>query len=573
MHDLVIRNGLIFDGTGAPAFEGDIAVDGDKITAVGQVSSGGAEEIDARGQIVAPGFVDIHTHYDGQVTWDPYLTPSTWHGVTTAVMGNCGVGFAPVAPDRHDWLIGLMEGVEDIPGSALAEGIDWKWESFPEFMDAIERGPHAIDVGLQMPHGALRAYVMGDRAAKLEAATDEEIARMGDLVGEALRAGALGFSTSRTEKHRDRYGEHTPTFEAADQELHGIARAIRKVDLGVIQLIADFFDFDTEFAMLRKMCEIAGRPMALTIEQDDRYPNVWLTLLANIKSSAADGVPIYGQVSPRPTGIWLGLTATLNPFIFHKTYREIGRLPLEEQVAALRNPDFRARLLAEEVDIDKSAIVGFIVSSFHKMYDLGDPADYEPSPERSIAARAQRNGKNPLEIALDMMLEDDGKALIYMTLMNYLREDLEDIRTMMTHERAIFGLSDAGAHCGAVCDASYPTTLLTHWGRDRARGEKLPLEWLIAGQTSKTADYIGLHDRGRIAAGYKADINVIDHDNLTLHPPRVIYDLPASGKRLVQKADGYTATIVSGSVAFREGQPTGAPLAGRLVRGKQKVVA
>lgn len=568
MHDVVIRNGLVYDGSGAEPFEADIAIDGSKITAIGRIADSGREEIDAKGQIVTPGFVDVHTHYDGQVTWDPYLQPSTYHGVTTAVMGNCGVGFAPCAPDRHDWLIGLMEGVEDIPGTALAEGIKWGWESFPEYMNTVEASPLAVDVGLQMPHGALRAYVMGERGARLEPATEDDTARMAALVKEALEAGALGFSTSRTEKHRDKHGEHTPTYKAEAMELNGIAEAMREANKGVIQLIADFRDVDWEFGLLRNMVEISGRPLSLTIEQDDRYPDTWSRVLDHIRAAANDGLPMKGQVPPRGTGILLGLTSSLSPFLMHQTFREIWTLPHKEKVAALKDPAFRERLLAEEPDYPAGEIITMLCTSYHKMFPLGDPPNYEPAPEDSVAARAEAAGKSPREIIIDLMLEQDGHALLYFPLMNYTAGSLDDVHTMLTHPNTAFGLGDGGAHVGIICDASFPSTLLTHWGRDRTRGPKLPLPWLIHGLTQRNADLVGLNDRGLLKPGYKADVNVIDFDHLTLHAPQIVHDLPANGKRLIQKTDGYTATIVSGQVAFRNGEPTGV-LAGKLVRGAQ----
>lgn len=566
MYDLVIRGGTVYDGTGSAPFKADIAVKDGLIAEIGEVAGKGKEEIDAAGQIVTPGFVDVHTHYDGQVTWDPYLQPSTFHGVTTAVMGNCGVGFAPCRPDRHDWLIGLMEGVEDIPGTALVEGIKWNWESFPEYMNAVEASPLALDVGLQVPHGALRAYVMGERGARLEPATAEDTAEMARLVKEALEAGALGFSTSRTEKHRDKHGEHTPTYKAEQDELHGIAKAMGESGKGVLQLIADFRNVDEEFAMLRGMVEISGRPMSMTIEQDDRYPDTWKNVLRNIEEAAEAGLPVKGQVPPRPTGVLLGLSSSLNPFLMHQTFREIWHAPLEKQVEALRDPAFRARLLAEEPDYPAGEIVTMLCTAYHKMYELGDPPNYEPSPEDSVGAMAERDGKPPREVLLDLMLKRDGHALLYFPLMNYTGGSLDDVYKMMTHKHTAFGLGDGGAHVGILCDASFPTTILTHWGRDRTRGPKLPLEWLINRQTQANAELVGLLDRGVLAPGMKADINVIDFDGLKLRAPEIVYDLPAGGKRLIQKAEGYTATIISGTLAFKNGEPTGA-LVGKLLRG------
>ncbi|MCC5873772.1 MAG: amidohydrolase family protein [Gammaproteobacteria bacterium] len=570
MHDLVIRNGLIYDGSGGAPFEGDVAIDGDRISAVGKVAAAGREEIDAKGRLVTPGFVDIHTHFDGQVTWDPFLTPSTFHGVTTVVMGNCGVGFAPCAPERHAWLIQLMEGVEDIPGTALAEGIQWNWESFPEYMTAVEQSPLAIDVGLQIPHGALRAYVMGERAAQLEPANPQDVERMSALVVEAIEAGALGFTTSRTEKHRDRAGHHTPTFKAEQDELWGIAKALGGTGRGVIQLIADFWDFDAEFGLVRGMAEASNRPLSLTIEQDDRHPDIWTNVLAGISKAQADGINMRGQVPPRPTGVIQGLTVTLNPFLIHEAFKPLRNAPLEEKVRALRDPAVREKLLAERIEWDPQNKLGhFLLSAFHKMFPLGDPPDYEPHPDNSVAARAAREGRQPEEVVLDLLLEKDGKNLLYFPIMNYTNGNLDDVRSMMTHPHTLFGLSDAGAHCGALCDASFPTSTLTHWARDRKQGG-LDLAWLIHGLTRRTAEQVGLNDRGLLRPGLIADVNVIDFDRLQARMPEVVNDLPAQGRRLIQKAEGYEVTVKSGAVAFRNGEPVSRELGalkGRLLRG------
>ena len=568
MHDLVLRGGTVFDGNGGPGVEADVAIDGDRIAAVGCVSGRGRDEIDARGKIVTPGFVDVHTHYDGQVTWDPYLTPSTYHGVTTVLMGNCGVGFAPCAPERRDWLIGLMEGVEDIPGTALAEGIRWRWTSFPEYLDAVGASPLAIDVGLQVPHGAVRAFVMGERAARLEPATDEDTARMGAIVAEAVEAGAFGFTTSRTEKHRDRAGNHTTTFKAESDELAGIARAMGRTGKGVLQLIADFWDFEPEFAMIRRMVEVSGRPLSLTIEQDDRHPDIWRRVLDAIGDAAAAGLPMKGQVPPRPTGVLMGLATTVSPFMVCPSFQELFSLPLAEKRRRLADRELRRRIVAERPDMDPSTLLGLLVTSFHKMFPMADAPDYEPDAADSVAAIAEREGRDPLDVALDYVLRDEGRGLLYFPLMNYLGGDFADIHAMLTHEHTTFGLGDAGAHCGVLCDASFPTTLLTHWARDRRRGPRLPLEWVVRKQTRDSAALVGLHDRGVLAPGMKADANVIDFDGLRLRAPEIVYDLPAGGKRFVQRADGYEATIVSGRVAFRDGESTG-QLGGRLVRGAQ----
>ncbi|MGI9602197.1 MAG: N-acyl-D-amino-acid deacylase family protein, partial [Acidimicrobiales bacterium] len=524
------------------------------------------EIIDAQGLIVTPGFVDAHTHYDGQITWDPYVTPSTYHGVTTIVTGNCGVGFAPCRPGQRDWLIGLMEGVEDIPGTALHEGIDWDWESFPEYLDALDRRALAIDVGTQVPHGAVRAYVMGERGPRHEPATAAEIEEMATVVRQAIEAGALGFSTSRTEKHRDSAGVLTPTITVHEDELVGIASVLGELDAGVVQGISDFYDFDAEFAMFRRMAEVSGRPTSITVEQQDARPEWWTQLLEAVSAAQADGLPMLGQVPPRATGVLLGLTATLNPFSFHPSFREVGLLDHEAKVERLRDPDFRQRIL-DESSVMTEGLVGEIIGSFHKMYRLGDPADYEPSPDSSFAALAQQQGCSPQEIAYDAMLENDGRALIYHPLFNYLPGNLDLVAEMLDHPHTVMGLSDGGAHCGVISDASFPTTLIQHWGRDR-EGRRFPLEKLVAMQTSETAGLVGLLDRGVLAPGYKADINMIDFEHLAAREPTVAYDLPAGGRRLVQRASGYVATVVSGRVAFRDGDPTG-ELNGALIRGAQ----
>lgn len=575
MYSLVIRNGTIYDGTGAAPFEGDVAVTDGQIVAVGTIDEAlvdsGTEVIDADGRVVTPGFVDAHTHYDGQVTWDPYVQPSTFHGVTTIVTGNCGVGFAPCQPEERDWLIGLMEGVEDIPGTALHEGIQWEWETFPEYLDALERRDLAIDVGTQVPHGAVRTFVMGRRGANHEVATPEEIADMKRVVKEAIEAGALGFSTSRTEKHKDSAGVLTPTITAFEDELVGIAEALGELDAGVLQGISDFYDFPAEFRMFRAMTEASGRPTSITVEQQDARPEWWKELLDAVTQAQRDGLPMRGQVPPRATGVLLGLTATLNPFSFHPSYRRLHPMSLEEKVAELRRPEVREALLREESTLTEG-LAAEIISSWHKMFRLGDPADYEPAPEDSFAGLAESSGRTPQEIAYDALLEKDGRALIYHPLFNYLTGDLSLVQEMLEHPHTTFGLSDGGAHCGVISDASFPTTLIQHWGRDRTRGPKLPLERLVAMQTSETAGLVGLLDRGVVAPGYKADLNVIDFDNLTLHEPTVAYDLPAGGRRLVQRASGYDYTIVAGQIAFRGGEPTGV-LNGRLIRGAQPAPA
>ena len=567
MFDLIIKNGLVYDGKGSEPFKADLVISNEKIVEIGKIEDKGRKVIDAEGKIVTPGFVDIHTHYDGQVTWDPYLRPSTYHGVTTVVMGNCGVGFSPCKPDQRDWLIGLMEGVEDIPGTALHEGIDWEWESFPEYLDALEKKPLAIDVGTQIPHGAVRAYVMGERGINHEEASSEEIEEMKQIVQEAVKAGAYGFSTSRTEKHNDVNGNLTPSITAHKTELVEIAKSLGEINQGVLQGISDFYDFDSEFDIFKTMSKESGRPISITVEQQDARPEWWLQLLDGIQEAQTEGVNMYGQVPPRATGILMGLTATLNPFRFHPSYMEIADLSLEERVKIMNTSQFKEKLLKENA-VSINPLVDEIVNAYGKMFKLGEPANYEPDPKTSFHSLANLSNMTAEEIAYDAMLEKEGKALIYHPLFNYQTGDLSLVEKMLKHPYTIAGLGDAGAHCGAISDASFPTTLVQHWSRDRDRGEKLPLETVIKMQTSETASLLGINDRGIIEEGYKADINVIDYEGLTLHEPEIINDLPAGGRRLVQKASGYDYTIVSGEIAFIKGEATG-ELNGRLIRNSQ----
>ena len=567
MYDLIIKNGIIYDGTGDKPFVADIAIKGRKIEAIGELEEVSKQTINAEGKIVAPGFVDIHTHYDGQVTWDPYLRPSTYHGVTTVVMGNCGVGFSPCKPEERDWLISLMEGVEDIPGTALHEGINWQWESFPEYLDILENKPLAIDVGTQIPHGAVRAYVMGTRGINREEATQEEIDRMSQLVKEAIQAGAFGFSTSRTEKHRDSSGALTPSITAHKNELVSIANSIGELNSGVLQGISDFYDFESEFDIFKEMSQSSGRPISITVEQMDQRPDWWLQLLDGIEAAQNKGINMYGQVPPRATGINMGLEVTLNPFTFYPSFYDLSKKSLEEKVATMRDPKFKKKLLSEQPVSIGNPLVEEITQSFNKMFRLGDPANYEPDPDSSFKAIAKKQNISPQEVAYECLLEKEGKALIYHPLFNYLPGNLDFVEKMLNHPYSISGLGDAGAHCGAISDASFPTTLIQHWGRDRTRGKKIPLEKLISMQTLETSRLLGISDRGVLKEGYKADINVIDFDNLTLHEPEVLHDLPAGGRRLVQKASGYEYTIVSGQIAFENGEATGA-LNGRLIRNQ-----
>jgi|TARA_B110000914_G_scaffold73516_1_gene64470 N-acyl-D-aspartate/D-glutamate deacylase len=565
MYDLIIRNGTIYDGKGGKPYLADLAISGKTIAKIGDIEESGSEEIDAKGKIVTPGFVDIHTHYDGQVTWDPYLRPSTYHGVTTVVMGNCGVGFSPCKPEKRDWLIGLMEGVEDIPGTALHEGINWEWETFPEYLDTLEKKPLAIDVGTQIPHGAVRAFVMGERGITQERASEEEIMEMGKIVKEAIEAGAFGFSTSRTEKHRDSSGSLTPSITAHKDELVKISKAVGELNKGVLQGISDFYDFQSEFDIFKEMSSASGRPISITVEQQDARPEWWLQLLDGIKEAQDNGIKMYGQVPPRATGILMGLTASLNPFTLYPSFLEISDLSLDQKVKLMKDPNFKKKILSEEPVSIGNPLLDEIITSFNKMFRLGEPANYEPDPESSVLSESKRLNLTPQEIAYDMLLEKEGRALIYHPLFNYEFGNLDHVETMLKHPYTIAGLGDAGAHCGAISDASFPTTLIQHWGRDRNRGQKFPLEALIKMQTYDTSQLLGIKDRGVLVEGLKADINVIDFDNLTIHEPEIVNDLPAGGRRLVQKASGYSYTIVSGEVAFKDGEATG-KLNGQLIR-------
>jgi len=563
--DLIIRNGTVYDGTGEPGFEGDVAIAAGRIASVGRIAGRGREEIDAKGKIVTPGFVDIHTHYDGQATWDKHLTPSAWHGVTTAVMGNCGVGFAPCRANDHDMLIRLMEGVEDIPGVVLTEGLKWNWETFPEFLDALEAHPHDIDFAAQVPHGALRVYVMGERGANRDPATEGDIREMSAIARDAVKAGALGFSTSRTLNHRTSDGQPTPTLTAAEDELVGIAMGLKEANAGVLQVVSDFADPARELTMLRRMVTDSGRPLSFSLLQSDRGPEAWKMLLGWVDQCNADGLPVRAQVCGRPVGLLLGLSLTLNPFSAHPSYKTIEHLPFAERLKLLRTPEWRAKLLNETPNSD-NPFVKAVLRNFAKMFPLADPPNYEPTADESLGARAAQRNVSPEELAYDWMLQDDGRALILFPFLNYADDNLEPALAMMRHPHTVLGLGDGGAHVGMISDGSFPTSMLTHWTRDRTRGAKLPLEWVIKAQSRDTAAAVGLHDRGLLKPGYKADLNVIDHARLTLHRPKVAYDLPAGGRRLVQYADGYEATVVSGAVTYRNGKATGA-LPGKLIRG------
>ncbi len=566
MHDLVIRNGSVVDGSGAPARTADVAIDGERVTAVGRVEEKGRREIDAAGRLVTPGFVDIHTHYDGQVTWDPEVTPSSWHGVTTIVMGNCGVGFAPAQPAKRDWLIQLMEGVEDIPGTALDEGMTWNWETFPEYLDEIERMARVLDVSALVPHGAVRAYVMGERGGANAEATTDEIELMAKLVQEAVEAGAAGFSTTRTILHRAKDGELAEGTLASADELIAIGRGMGRAGAGVFEMASDMFDADAEFAWMTTVARESGRPVTFNCLQDDIRPEHWRRLIELADAAAAEGARIVPQVAGRPACILLGWDTTANPFVFHKAWQEIAGLPREERRARLRTPEVREAMLAENPQLE--GIAAFLTSSYHKLFPLGDPPEYEPAPSESLQAVAAREGTTPQALAYDHMLSQDGQGLLYLPLLGYAHGDFGALHEMLVHPSTVLGLGDGGAHCGILCDASLPSYMLSHWVRDRSRGERLGLEQAVHLQTRRTAALYGFDDRGLLAPGYLADVNVIDFDALAIEAPEIVYDLPAGGRRVIQRSRGYAATVKRGVVVRQDDESTG-ERPGRLLRGPQ----
>ncbi|MEJ0072099.1 MAG: amidohydrolase family protein [Pseudomonadota bacterium] len=566
---LIIRRGTVVDGTGRAPYVADVALRDGKIAAVGAVEGRGDEEIDAAGLLVTPGFVDIHTHYDAQAMWSNHIDPSSWHGVTTTMFGNCGVGFAPCKPEQRDMLVALMEGVEDIPEVVLTEGLKWNWESLPQFLDRLGERRLDMDVAMQVPHAALRVFVMGERGFAREPSSDDDRREMARLTVEGIQAGAFGFSTSRTLVHKTLKGEHTPTLGAAEEELAVIGDAMRRHGAGWMQVITDFDDPVAEFALLRRVAERAGVPMSLTLAQREGKADHWRVLLDLIARANQDGVPIVAQILGRQIGTNFGFELTESPFSQRPSWKAIARLPFEEKLRILRQPEFRARLLAEETE---GAVQKRRLNTWDRIFLLGDPPDYEPPVEDSIAGRAKRAGVAPDEYAYDLMLENGGKTLLYRPVTNYVDGNLDVCAEMMRHPNTVMGLGDGGAHVGAICDAACTTHTITHWTRDRTRGPRMDLAWIIKRLTREPALAIGLQDRGVIAPGYKADLNVIDYDRLRLRPLEVVYDLPANGRRLIQKSDGYVATIVSGVPVARHDRPTGA-LPGRLVRGAQPDVA
>lgn len=581
-YDIKITGGWIVDGTGQPKYRGDVAIKDGLIAAIGDVSGDAQRVIDARGGIITPGFVDIHTHYDGQISWDADMAPSSIHGVTTAVMGSCGVGFAPCRKSDHEKLIALMEGVEDIPGSALNEGLTWDWESFPEYMDALDARPHTIDFCAQMTHDPLRVFVMGDRAIHDELPTPEDIAQMRALLREGLEAGAAGFSTGRSDNHRSATGAHTPAAEAQEPELTGLVKAFQGLNHGVVQAVSDFDmpygdeKFQHEFDLIERMAEASGRPTSVSLMQRDQSPEQWRWIMKRAEQATKKGIPIHFQVGARAIGVLLGLETTFQPFMGFPSYKAISHLSLEERVARMSNPAFKAQIMTEKsepVAGDGSSIpplADLLLSQIEtfgmRMFNLGEKPNYEPSFAESIGLKARQRGESVLSGLYDALLEDQGRALIYFPLYNYIDGNLNNLYTMLSHPLALPGLGDGGAHVGTICDASFSTFMLSHWARDR-QGEKFSLEHVVKMQTSDTAHFIGLNDRGVLEVGKKADLNVIDFEHLELHPPHLIADLPAGGKRLMQAATGYLATIVSGEVIVENGKLTGA-MPGHLVRLK-----
>ncbi|MGK0171744.1 MAG: N-acyl-D-amino-acid deacylase [Gammaproteobacteria bacterium] len=572
MHDLVIRGGTIVDGTGNDRYVGDVAIDGDRLTSVGGKAGPGKREINADGQLVTPGWVDVHTHYDGQVTWDPVLAPSSCQGSTTILMGNCGVGFAPVRREHRNALVELMEGVEDIPGSALHEGLAWDWESFPDYLDALERRPRTIDVGAQVPHHALRVYVMGERGIRHERATSEDIATMAALTREAIEAGAFGFTTSRTDQHKTVAGAQVPGRYSEADELKGIGRALGEAGAGTFGMISDFDDEREEFEWLTAIGKETGRPLWFLLTDRGSDPKRWRRLLEGVSAARAEGAQLTAQVAGRAISLVLGLSTSLTPFSMRPSFHALEDMPIEERLAKLRDPQMRRKILDEPVSKALLEVLPpltqALATRWDRLYLLGDPPDYEPTEDRSVASMAAKAGVTPDEFAYDYLVGGDGSRCFLFPVSGYVTGDLEPVREMLVDDRTLIGLSDGGAHCGVICDASVPSFMLSHWVRDRKRGERLPLEWVVNQQTAGTAAFFGFTDRGKLLPGMKADVNVIDFDNLRLHSPRIHYDLPAGGKRLLQQVDGYTATIVSGVAAFENGEATGA-LPGRLVRRGQ----
>lgn len=566
MLDLIIRGGTIVDGSGDPRFIGDIGIQGEQIVETGTITGDARKEIDATGMIVTPGWVDVHTHYDGQATWDPILAPSSWHGVTTVVMGNCGVGFAPVRPSDHDYLIELMEGVEDIPGAALAEGIDWTWESFPEYLDALEAKERTIDVATQVPHGAIRAYVMGERCnSQDDVPTNDELKQMQALVREGLEAGALGFSSSRTWLHKDKHGIHVPGTFAGSDEMLALGLSMKGLDHGVFEMVSDHLGDDDEWSWIQQFAEQTGRPITLVATSAAAFEG---NKMYNIAESARKkGIEVRPQIAGRPTGVLHGLQSNFHIFTTTPTFKqELAELPLPELITAMADPAMKARLISE-VDGDRPMpLSGSLNDLMWQVFPLGEKPDYEPDREQSVAGIAATEGREPFEVMYDLLVGNDGKELFYQPLGGYQTYNFDFFKTSMSHPNVLFGLSDGGAHCGVIADAGMPSFILSHWARDRKKGEQFELEFLVHKLSRDTAEAYGMLDRGLLQPGYLADINIIDFEALSLHRPEAIYDLPAGGKRLVQRVDGYRYIIKRGQPIFKDNEHTGA-LPGKLVRG------
>ncbi len=563
-HDVVVREGLVVDGTGAKARVADVAWRDGVVTEVGRVDGRGHREIEADGLLVTPGFVDMHTHYDGQATWDPHFSPSSGHGVTTVVMGNCGVGFAPCKPEDRDWLINVMEGVEDIPGAALHEGIQWDWASFPEYLDALERREHTLDYATQIPHSAVRGYVMGPGRAETEDATSEEVGQMAALVNEAVHAGALGFSTSRTPLHKTAEGVLVAGTDAGMDELTAIATVLATHG-ALFEISADNTRIDQEVQWLDALARKLGTHVLFNLTQMDQNPQAWTKAVSVLERAAADGVPLTAQVAGRSIGLCMCWRGTAHPFALHPSFQRLATRPWSEQIATLRDPAFRAKLIAE-TPVTVGPFETFVTQTFGRMFVMDEGFDYEPDPADSVAAIAARGGASVLELAYDALMRREGEGMIYFPLFNYAEGSLDPLHRLHAHPNTRFGLADGGAHCGAICDAGMPTFMLTHWARDRSRGPRLGLEHVIKRQTADTARTYRLLDRGVLAPGYRADVNVIDYENLRLGAPRLAWDLPAGGRRLMQDASGYRATVIAGHITYEDGVHTGA-MPGTLVRG------
>jgi N-acyl-D-aspartate/D-glutamate deacylase len=569
--DLVIRGGTVVDGNGGPPRSADVGITGGIVVDVGQGLGRGRREVSADGAVVTPGFVDIHTHYDGQASWDERLLPSSWHGVTTVVMGNCGVGFAPATPGHRQRLIDLMEGIEDIPGTALHAGLSWDWETFDEYLRSLTARPHDIDLATQVPHAALRVHVMGDRALAGEPATPDDVIAMARLARAGVESGALGFTTSRTLNHRSVTGELTPTYDTDVAELAGIASELGAAGQGVLQLVADFLDVEADLDVILAMARASGRPVSVSLVQFPLRPVAYREVLSRLAAANEAGLQVRAQVAARAVGLLMGLPCTLHPFMANPVWSDVAGLPLAEQARVMRDPAFKTAVLAAQTDAkNRNLIGGRLIHKYELMYELTDPPEYEPDPSDSIAARAAREGRTGADLVYDIITRDDGRAMVYVMSSNYVSGNLDAVHEMLAHPCTLPGLSDGGAHVGTISDGSFPTTLLAHWARDRR--DRFPVEYIVQRQARDTARAVGLDDRGVLAPGYRADVNVIDFGRLRLRRPEMRFDLPGGGRRLLQRAEGYLHTFVRGEETYAGGEPTDA-LPGRLVRGAQPTPA